>query len=187
MDRILNIGYPVGRPRLVQTKPAKPPRLRQYQIAVAKGRVSDSGKVEDRFGIGQTSAPKIEEPPNRNLRQMEQDQPPDHAEQHPDGGPMVPFGNRAKHFVSDLAFEKEVKVEVKGQDRYWGTVANVILPDGKNLNREIVNVGYAWWFSKYAPRDTELQALESEARRAKRGLWVDRDPVPPWEYRTMIR
>src|SRR5688572_15644425 len=29
-----------------------------------------------------------------------------------------PFTNRAKQFVSDLCFGKEVRVEVKGQDRY---------------------------------------------------------------------
>ncbi len=38
---------------------------------------------------------------------------------------------------------------------------------------------------KYAPKGTELQGLESEARQAKRGLWVDHDPVPPWEYRAL--
>ena len=60
-----------------------PPRLRQHHIAVAKGGVGDSGKVERGFEIGQTSAPQIEEAPDRNLRQMEQDQPPDHTEQQP--------------------------------------------------------------------------------------------------------
>ena len=76
------------------------------------------------------------------------------------------FGNRAKQFVSALAFGKEVKVEVKDQDRYGRTVADVILPDGRNLNREIVKAGFAWWYRKYAPKDTELEALESEARQA---------------------
>jgi len=66
------------------------------------------------------------------------------------------FGNRAKQFVSALAFGKEVKVEAKGKDRYGQTVADVILPDGSNLNREIVKAGFAWWFRKYAPKDTEL-------------------------------
>jgi endonuclease YncB( thermonuclease family) len=41
------------------------------------------------------------------------------------------FGNRAKQFVTALAYGKEVKVEAKGQDRYGRTVANVIIRDGK--------------------------------------------------------
>ena len=56
------------------------------------------------------------------------------------------FGNRAKQFVSALAFGKKVKVEAKGQDRYGRTVADVILPDGRNLNREIVKAGFGWWY-----------------------------------------
>ena len=69
------------------------------------------------------------------------------------------FGNRAKQFVSSLAFGKEAKVEVKDYDRYGRTVADVILPDGRNLNHEIVKAGFAWWYRKYAPKDKEL--LES--------------------------
>jgi micrococcal nuclease len=63
-------------------------------------------------------------------------------------------------------------VEIKDYDRYGRTVADLILPDGRNLNREIVKAGFAWWYRKYAPRDREIEALESDARAAKRGLWI---------------
>ena len=94
-----------------------------------------------------------------------------------------PFTNRAKQFVSDLCYHKEVRVETKGQDRYQRTIADVILPDGRILNYEIVKAGLAWWFRRYAPNDPTLEGLEFQAREAKRGLWVFRDPVPPWEFR----
>jgi micrococcal nuclease len=70
---------------------------------------------------------------------------------------------------------------LKGKGRYCRTVADVILPDGKNLNHEIVRDGFAWFFRKYAPKGKELQSLESEAREAKRGFWTDSHPVPAWE------
>ena len=28
-----------------------------------------------------------------------------------------------------------------------------------------------------------LEQLETEAREGKRGLWVEPNPVPPWEWR----
>lgn len=30
----------------------------------------------------------------------------------------------------------------------------------------------------------ELERLEHDARRAKKGLWVDPAPIAPWVYRT---
>src|SRR2546425_6717743 len=93
-----------------------------------------------------------------------------------------PYGNKAKRFTSDLAFGKEVTIQDHGLDRYSRTVGDVILPDGRILNRELVAAGLAWWYRKYAPHNTTLQRLEEEARIAKRGLWADPAPLPPWCY-----
>jgi endonuclease YncB( thermonuclease family) len=92
------------------------------------------------------------------------------------------FGNKAKQATSDLAFGKTVTVQAKGKDRYQRTLADIILPDGKNLNRELVRTGFAWWYRKYS-KDESLGKLEAEAREAKRGLWADKNPVPPWDWR----
>jgi endonuclease YncB( thermonuclease family) len=54
-------------------------------------------------------------------------------------------------FMSAFAYGREVNVEVRGRDRNARTVADVILPDGRNLNHEIVKAGFAWWYSKYVP------------------------------------
>jgi hypothetical protein len=35
--------------------------------------------------------------------------------------------------------------------------------------------------------DTVLEGLEKEAREAKKGLWVDPAPIPPWVYRKARR
>ena len=47
----------------------------------------------------------------------------------------------------------------------------------------LVKDGWCWWYRKYAPGDTVLEGLEKEAREAKKGLWADPQPVPPWEWR----
>ncbi|MFH1023790.1 MAG: thermonuclease family protein [Planctomycetota bacterium] len=97
------------------------------------------------------------------------------------------FGQKAKQFTSEMVFGKLVTVKEKGRDRYGRTIGEVILEDGRNLNRELVRAGMAWWYRQYAPKDAELEVLELEAREAKRGLWVDADPVPPWEWRKRKR
>jgi micrococcal nuclease len=93
------------------------------------------------------------------------------------------FGKRARQFTSQLAFGKEVALKVAGYDRYDRTIAEVALPDGKDLNRELVKAGYAWWYRKYAPNDRILERLETKARNARLGLWADPNPIPPWEFR----
>lgn len=97
------------------------------------------------------------------------------------------FSNRAKRYVSDLVFGKDVNVRAKGQDRYGRTIADVFLRDGWNVNHEVVRAGFAWWFRRYAPKDKKLEKLEAEAREARRGLWVDPNPIPPWEFRKVSR
>ena len=94
-----------------------------------------------------------------------------------------PFGKRAKQAASDLALGKEVTVQTHGHDKYKRTIGEVILPDGMNLNQELVKQGWCWWYRKYAPADTVLEGLEKDAREARKGLWVDPQPVPPWEWR----
>ena len=97
------------------------------------------------------------------------------------------FGHRAKELTSDLAFGKEVTANTFGYDKYGRTIADVILPGGVNLNQELVKAGMCWWYREYAPNDTVLGALEREARDAKRGLWADPEPVPPWVFRKSRR
>jgi endonuclease YncB( thermonuclease family) len=62
-------------------------------------------------------------------------------------------------------------------------IADVFLRNGTHVNHELVKGGWCWWYRKYAPLDDELEELEKDARDAKKGLWADKDPMPPWEWR----
>lgn len=92
------------------------------------------------------------------------------------------FGQRAKQSLSELAYNKDARVEVVDRDRYGRTVGVVFVGD-VNVNAEQVRTGMAWWYRQYAKDDTTLEALEAEARKERRGLWQDKEPVPPWEFR----
>ena len=97
-----------------------------------------------------------------------------------------PYGDRARRFTADLAFDRTVTVVTSGRDRNGRLLGEVVLPDGRSLNQELVRAGYAWWFRKYS-RDVTLARLEEEARQGRRGLWADETPQAPWEYRVTGR
>ncbi len=94
-----------------------------------------------------------------------------------------PYGNNAKQATSSLVFAQVVTLEIHGKDKYGRVLADVSLADGTNVNQELVKEGWCWWYRKYAQEDTMLENLETEARDARKGLWVDPNPVPPWEWR----
>ena len=93
------------------------------------------------------------------------------------------FGLLAEHVASDLVFRKEVTLKTHGLDEDGRTIGDVILPDGMNLNQELVRRGLCWWYRSNAPGDRVLEGLEKAAREAKKGVWSDPQSVPPWEWR----
>src|SRR5262245_38684438 len=93
------------------------------------------------------------------------------------------FGTQAKKLTSELSFGQVVTVRPHDRDRYGRTVADVVLSDGRLLNHELVRQGLAWHYVQYARNEGTLSKLEAEARAAKRGLWSQPHPVPPWEFR----
>ncbi|MBI4775211.1 MAG: thermonuclease family protein [Deltaproteobacteria bacterium] len=98
--------------------------------------------------------------------------------------PNQSYGPHAREFTSRRALGKSVVVLTKSEDKYgygW-VVGEVILPDGANLSHDLLKAGYAWWYRAYS-NDKTLGQMEEEARKARRGLWADLKPQPPWEWR----
>ena len=95
------------------------------------------------------------------------------------------FGQKVNNlYTSVLSYNKTVTLRGHGKDRYGRTLADVLLPDRRNSNQELLSAGYAWWYRQYAPGQSELSNLEGQARRDKQGLWIDPNPIPPWEDTT---
>lgn len=98
-----------------------------------------------------------------------------------------PYGDDVKEAISALVFAMEVTVEPYGKDKYGRIMADVLLADGTNVNHSLVKEGRCWWSRKSSPDNGELERLEQEAREAKKGLWEDPEPIPPWEFRKTQR
>jgi len=93
-----------------------------------------------------------------------------------------PYGKAAKRVLSTLVSGKTVGVVVVETDDYGRTVGTVYLQD-KNINVAMIESGHAWWYRHYAPHNRLLAATEQQAREQGLGLWSERSPVPPWDWR----
>ena len=93
-----------------------------------------------------------------------------------------PFSTKAKDFVSEAIFNKNVTVQVLKKDRYRRLIANVFYGDSININHQLVEKGLAWHYVKYS-KDTILQSLEDNAKKDKVGLWQDSNAISPWQWR----
>ncbi len=98
----------------------------------------------------------------------------------PEGGQA--FGQVAKRAMSDLVFGKDVRLVPQPRpDRYGRMIADIFVGD-LWVNLEMVRLGLAWQYLLF-DQSSELRAAQEEAQSAGRGLWIDRQAVPPWEWR----
>lgn len=98
-----------------------------------------------------------------------------------------PFGKNAKQFVSDKCFGMYVSLIHSNEfDRNHRLIAQVILGDGTNLNKLLVENGLAWHYKKYSD-DGSYEMLENAARANQVGLWSDPNAIEPEKWRKGYR
>ena len=91
------------------------------------------------------------------------------------------YGMASKQSLSDLVLKKTLHVDSQAMDGYGRMVAHLAI-DGRSINEEQVRRGMAWDYSNYHSNKIYI-ALQDEAKKAKRGLWAQADPTPPWQWR----
>ena len=94
------------------------------------------------------------------------------------------FGHKAKKFTSSMIFNQRVKVITYSTGKYGRTIGVVYLGN-QCLNEELVKNGLAWVYKKYCSESfcNHWLQLEKNARKNKLGLWINNNPVPPWDFR----
>ena len=98
-----------------------------------------------------------------------------------------PFGKRSKEALSALVAGQWVEVDWHKHDRY-GRIVGKVIAQGKDVNLAQVRTGMAWWYRKYANEQSLVdqglyEAAEAKARVTGVGLWGDKDPIAPWDWR----
>ena len=95
------------------------------------------------------------------------------------------FGTRARQVLGELIAGQVVEVVGTEKDRY-GRLLGDVRHGGRSINLELIRRGMAWAYVEYNPPPEFIEA-EAEARAARRGLWADKSPEPPWTYRKSRR
>jgi micrococcal nuclease len=94
----------------------------------------------------------------------------------------MPFYKTSKSFLASLIFKKYVFLKILDIDKYDRFVADVFLTNQTNIAYEMIKNGMAWHFVKYSD-DNNMADFEQIARKTKAGLWIDENPISPWDYR----
>ena len=99
------------------------------------------------------------------------------------------FGQKSKQSLHRLVHSNQVSVEFQKKDKYGRTVGKVVF-NGLDVCLEQIKLGMAWHYKQYESeqikedRETYAQA-ELSARANAIGLWKDKQPSPPWEFRKL--
>ena len=91
------------------------------------------------------------------------------------------FGNAAKNHLSSLVVGRNVRVKWKSRDEY-GRILGVVYLNDRDVNLEMLKAGFAWHYKRFDSTPAYARA-ESEARTAKKGLWADKNPIRPEQFR----
>ncbi len=104
----------------------------------------------------------------------------------------MPYAQISRRHLRALVFDKMITFDAEKIDRHGRTVAIVRLPDGTDVCLAQIQAGLAWHFKHYeneqTPEDRSFYAAaEAIAKAARKGLWQDLEPIPPWEFRAQRR
>ncbi len=101
------------------------------------------------------------------------------------------FGNASRKHLANLVAGKKVTVKWAKRDRY-GRIVGFVFVDGKDIDLVQLKAGMAWFYRYYqkelsAENRKRYAQAEEQARSERRGLWRDKNPMPPWEWRRLYR
>ncbi len=94
--------------------------------------------------------------------------------------PVEHFGPEAGRFTRRVTRGRDVRLELlphRTRDKFGRLLSYVYLPDGRMLNRVLIEEGLGFADPRFNHLyKTEFARLQTEARRARRGLWERPNP-----------
>ena len=96
-----------------------------------------------------------------------------------------PYGDMARIFLDNELDDKRIIVNSDYKDRYGRDIGDIFVYNKNEaiyINAKLIKSGNAWVYKTYR-KNTYLMNLENIAKDNKLGLWKDKPPIKPWEYR----
>ena len=92
------------------------------------------------------------------------------------------FGQKSRQNLARLCFKQRAALRPVDQDSYGRTVASVRCGNTDVATAQ-VRAGLAWVYTPYASHHPQLAPLQRQARASGTGLWSQKRPLAPWDYR----
>ena len=101
------------------------------------------------------------------------------------------YGLQSRANLAQQVFGRQVVADCRQTDRYHRKVCLIEI-DGQDVNLAQIEAGLAWHYKSYTREQKLTERLqyataETQARLARRGLWSQRAPLAPWDYRAQRR
>lgn len=99
-----------------------------------------------------------------------------------------PYSQQAKRYTRKRLQDKCVVVTPKYYDKYGRMVA-LVYRGTVSFNEELVTKGLGWVHIYYCNEEIcdSWRRLEHRARENHLGLWRQRSPMPPWQWKRIHR
>lgn len=100
-----------------------------------------------------------------------------------------PGGKASRNALQQLVQPGDsVKIIPRSDDRY-GRGIGLLIRNEQILNFEMVRTGQAWVYEKYCKDHfcRDWKRAQKQAQQAEIGLWHEKSPVQPWEWRKKSR
>lgn len=92
------------------------------------------------------------------------------------------YGEDSKNYLEKRILNKNVDVKVINEDKYGRKVGKVFYKN-KDINLEMIKTGNAWFYEYHAKKEKEYRKASKSAQEQKLGLWKDKNPQNPRNFR----
>jgi len=97
------------------------------------------------------------------------------------------FGKQARDRLAELIFDKTLSWTSSRLDCYGRTVLDLWLTPGERVAWQMIHDGLAWHTPRWSPDRQHFAQAQRQAKQARKGLWHDDEPIPPWTWRRAHR